>query len=95
MGAIDEFYDPEGKMAAEESKEALKSAAKDESTELAQEQPTPSAGSRETPEITAQKDLDSESDLEEELYSYVGEYISPQSDEVGESERESKRQRRE
>lgn len=94
-GAIDEFYDPDGIMAAGEREEALKLAAKnDESTQPAQEQPPPSEASRETPEVASQEEYDSDSELEQEAYSYIDEYISPHSNE-DESERESKRQRRE
>jgi ankyrin repeat protein len=94
-GAIDEFFDPYGRMAAQERREALELAAKnDESTQPAQEQPPPSEASRETPEDASQEEYDSDSELEQEPYSYIDEYISPHSNE-DESERESKRQRRE
>jgi ankyrin repeat protein len=94
-GAIDKFFDPYGRMAAQERREALELAAKnDESTQPAQEQPPPSEASRETPEVASQEEYDSDSELEQEPYSYIDEYISPHSNE-DESERESKRQRRE
>ncbi|KAL1651699.1 hypothetical protein SLS61_005362 [Didymella pomorum] len=94
-GAIDEFRDSEGIMAAEEREEALKMAANDnELTQPVEQQPTMSETGREISEVAAREEVDSDSDLEEEPYSYIEEYISPQS-EVEESERESKRQRRE
>jgi ankyrin repeat protein len=94
-GAIDEFFDPFGAMAAQERREALELAAKnDESSQPAQKQPPPSEASGETAEVASQEEYDSDSELEQEPYSYIDEYISPHSNE-DESERESKRQRRE
>jgi len=95
-GAIDEFRDPDGALAAWEKEEALKLAAKDnESTQPAKEQSTLCEASRETPELALSDEADSDSDLEEESYSDVDKYDSPQCDGMEEPERESKRQRRE
>lgn len=110
-GATDEVWDPYGKLAIDEKKEeeeeeeraaAAEAAAKDnESTQPAHKQAesTPEA-SRDTPDVASQEEDDSDgvdagSELGEEPWSYINECVSPQSNEVDESERKRKRQRQE
>lgn len=95
-GAVNEIYDPFGELVAEERMDALRLAAKDdESTQSAQEQPLSSDLSRQTPVVPSREEFGSEIELEEEPDSYIDKYIDLQSSEAEESEKESKRQRRE